>query len=54
MTDRFRAIDLVRLGVAALGGKEAVGGPMLAQGGGPDGSQADAAIQAARDALASA
>ena len=54
MTDRFSAVDLVRKGVEALGGKGGGGRPDMAQGGGPDGSQADAAIQAVRDALVSA
>ena len=54
LTGRFSAVDLVRLGVSALGGKGGGGRPDMAQGGGPDGSQADAAIQAVRDALVSA
>ena len=54
LTGRFSAVDLVRLGVSALGGMGGGGRPDMAQGGGPDGSQADAAIQAVRDALVSA
>ncbi len=51
LTDRFSAVDLVRRGVEALGGKGGGGRPDMAQGGGPDGSQADAAIAAVREAL---
>ncbi|WP_340264080.1 alanine--tRNA ligase [Sphingobium mellinum] len=46
------AVDLVRAGVEALGGKGGGGRPDMAQGGGPDGDKADAAIQAVRSALA--
>ena len=52
LTDRFDAVALVRLGVEALGGKGGGGRPDMAQGGGPDGSKADAAIEAVRAALA--
>jgi alanyl-tRNA synthetase len=45
------AIDLVRRAVAELGGQGGGGRPDMAQGGGPDGSKATAAIQAVRDAL---
>ena len=51
LTGRFSAVDLVRKGVEALGGKGGGGRPDMAQGGGPDGSQADAAIAAVREAL---
>jgi len=54
LTDRFNAVDLVRAGVEALGGKGGGGRPDMAQGGGPDGSKADAAIAAVKDLLASA
>ncbi|MBI3707988.1 MAG: alanine--tRNA ligase [Proteobacteria bacterium] len=40
------AVDLVRIGVEKLGGKGGGGRPDMAQGGGPDASQADAAIAA--------
>ena len=43
LTDRFSAVDLVRAGVAELGGK-----------GGPDASKAEAALDAVRHALAEA
>ena len=46
------AVDLVRAGVEALGGKGGGGRPDMAQGGGPDGDKADAAIAAIRDVLA--
>ena len=37
LTDRISAVDLVRLGSEALGGKGGGGRPDLAQAGGPDG-----------------
>jgi alanyl-tRNA synthetase len=40
------AVDLVRIGVEKLGGKGGGGRPDMAQGGGPDASQADAALAA--------
>ncbi|MDF0541062.1 alanine--tRNA ligase [Sphingobium sp. H39-3-25] len=46
------AVDLVRAGVEALGGKGGGGRPDMAQGGGPDGDKADAAIAAVKAALA--
>jgi alanyl-tRNA synthetase len=48
LTSRFSAVDFVREGVAALGGQGGGGKPDMAQGGGPDASQADAAIAAVR------
>tara|TARA_R110000782_G_scaffold78276_8_gene155554 strand:- start:220065 stop:222716 length:2652 start_codon:yes stop_codon:yes gene_type:complete len=45
---RFSAVDLVRAGVEALGGKGGGGRPDMAQGGGPDGAQAQAALDAVR------
>lgn len=51
LTDRLSAVDLVRLASAALGGKGGGGRPDMAQAGGPDGSQADAAIAAVEAAL---
>ena len=51
LTDRFSAVDLVRKGVEALGGKGGGGRPDMAQGGGPDGSHADAAIAAVRESI---
>ncbi|MBX7457221.1 alanine--tRNA ligase [Qipengyuania sp. 1NDH17] len=52
LTDRFSAVDFVRAGVEALGGKGGGGRPDMAQGGGPDGSKADDAIAAVREVLA--
>ncbi|MGS1017691.1 alanine--tRNA ligase [Allosphingosinicella humi] len=45
------AIDLVRKAVAELGGQGGGGRPDMAQGGGPDGSKAEAALSALRAAL---
>jgi alanyl-tRNA synthetase len=53
LTSRFNAVDLVRAGVAALGGQGGGGRPDMAQGGGPDGARADEAIAAVKAALAS-
>ena len=52
LTGRFDAIVLVRKGVEALGGKGGGGRADMAQGGGPDGAQADAAIAAVKAAMA--
>ncbi len=52
LTGRFSAVDLVRIASAALGGKGGGGRPDMAQAGGPDGAQADAAIAAVKSALA--
>ncbi len=51
LTARVSAVDLVRAGVEAVGGKGGGGRPDMAQGGGPDGSKADAALDAIRNAL---
>ncbi len=45
------AVDLVRAGVEALGGKGGGGRPDMAQGGGPDGSRAAEALAAVRAVL---
>jgi alanyl-tRNA synthetase len=52
LTTRFSAVDLVRAASAAVGGKGGGGRPDLAQAGGPDAAQADAALDAVRSALA--
>ncbi|MBT8431226.1 MAG: alanine--tRNA ligase [Altererythrobacter sp.] len=52
LTDRFSAVDLVRVGVETLGGKGGGGRPDMAQGGGPDGSKGEDAIAAVRAAIA--
>ncbi|MTI11253.1 alanine--tRNA ligase [Curvivirga aplysinae] len=46
LTEKFSAVDLVRLGSAAMGGKGGGGRPDMAQAGGPDGNAADAAVSA--------
>ena len=46
------AVDLVRLGAAALGGKGGGGRPDMAQAGGPDGARAPDALAAIAEALA--
>ncbi len=48
LTAELSAVDLVRAAVAELGGKGGGGRPDLAQGGGKDASNAEAAIAAAR------
>ena len=47
----FNAVDLVRSGAAALGGKGGGGRPDMAQAGGPDGGKADAALSAVEEAI---
>jgi alanyl-tRNA synthetase len=51
LTARFSAVDLVRKGAEALGGKGGGGRPDMAQAGGPDGSKAEAALKAIEGAL---
>lgn len=48
LTGRLSAVDLVKSAVAELGGKGGGGRPDLAQGGGKDAANADAAIAAAK------
>ncbi|MFB2552108.1 alanine--tRNA ligase [Ensifer soli] len=52
LTARFSAVDLVRVASAALGGKGGGGRADMAQAGGPDGSRAEAAIEAVAAAIA--
>ncbi|WDF71093.1 alanine--tRNA ligase [Novosphingobium sp. KACC 22771] len=52
LTATVSAVDLVRAGVAALGGKGGGGRPDMAQGGGPDGSKAAEAIAAVKAVIA--
>ena len=52
LVERFNAVDLVRKGAEALGGKGGGGRPDMAQAGGPDASKADAALAAIEAALA--
>jgi alanyl-tRNA synthetase len=51
LTERFNAVDLVRKGAEVLGGKGGGGRPDMAQAGGPDGSKAQAALEAIEAAL---
>jgi alanyl-tRNA synthetase len=51
LTGRFNAVDLVRKGAEALGGKGGGGRPDMAQAGGPDGSKANDALKAIEAAL---
>ncbi len=53
LKDRLSAVDLVRAGSAAVGGKGGGGRPDFAQAGGPDGARADDALAAIRDHLRS-
>ncbi len=53
LTGTISAVDLVRAGVEALGGKGGGGRPDMAQGGGPEADKAGAAIDAVKAALAS-
>ena len=52
LTGRFDAVDLVRVGAAALGGKGGGGRPDMAQAGGPDGAAAGTALAKIEEALA--
>ncbi|WP_338468024.1 alanine--tRNA ligase [Novosphingobium sp. ZN18A2] len=52
LTGKVSAVDLVRAGVEALGGKGGGGRPDMAQGGGPDGARGAEAIAAVKAALA--
>ncbi|MGF1641716.1 MAG: DHHA1 domain-containing protein, partial [Rhodospirillales bacterium] len=54
LTARISAVDLVRIGAAALGGKGGGGRPDMAQAGGPDAARAQAAVDAIENALAGA
>jgi alanyl-tRNA synthetase len=51
LIDVRSAVDLVRKAVEAVGGQGGGGRPDMAQGGGPDGSKAEAALEAVRNAL---
>jgi alanyl-tRNA synthetase len=51
LTARFNAVDLVKKGAEALGGKGGGGRPDMAQAGGPDGAKAEAALAAVEAAL---
>jgi alanyl-tRNA synthetase len=51
LTDRYDAVSLVRVASEKLGGKGGGGRPDMAQAGGPDGSKANAAVEAVKQAL---
>ena len=51
LTDRVDAVELVRLGAEALGGKGGGGRPDMAQAGGPEAARAEAALAAVEQAL---
>jgi alanyl-tRNA synthetase len=48
LVKRFNAVEMLRKAVEAVGGKGGGGRPDMAQGGGPDGSKLDAALEAVR------
>ncbi|NQV22200.1 MAG: alanine--tRNA ligase, partial [Rhodospirillales bacterium] len=52
MIDKYDAVELIRIGAAAIGGKGGGGRPDMAQAGGPDGDKADEALSAIKDAIA--
>jgi alanyl-tRNA synthetase len=51
LTDRFDAVELVRLGAEVLGGKGGGGRPDMAQAGGPEVDHAERALAAVEQAL---
>ena len=51
LTSGFNAVDLVKVGVAALGGQGGGGRPDMAQAGGPDASRANEALAAIERAI---
>lgn len=53
LTEKFSAVDLVRIGSEALGGKGGGGRPDMAQAGGPDAGKATEAVDRIRQALVS-
>jgi alanyl-tRNA synthetase len=52
LIERFNAVELVRCGAEARGGRGGGGRPDMAQAGGPDGQKAEAALAAVEAALA--
>ncbi len=52
LSTRFNAVELVRVGAEAMGGKGGGGRPDMAQAGGPDASRAEAALAAIEAAVA--
>jgi alanyl-tRNA synthetase len=51
LTERFDAVELVRAGAEALGGKGGGGRPDMAQAGGPEADRAEAALAAIEQVL---
>ncbi|MBT5941423.1 MAG: hypothetical protein HOG95_15945, partial [Rhodospirillaceae bacterium] len=51
LAEKLSAVDLVKVGSAAVGGKGGGGRPDMAQAGGPDGGNAAAAINAIEEAI---
>jgi alanyl-tRNA synthetase len=51
LTQRYNAIELVKIGAEALGGKGGGGRPDMAQAGGADGGKAEAALAAVAEAV---
>ncbi len=51
LKDRLSAVDLVRVGAEAVGGKGGGGRPDMAQAGGPDGAKAGEAIKSIEQAI---
>ena len=51
MVKRFNAVEMLKKAVEAVGGKGGGGRPDMAQGGGPDGTKLDAALDAVRMAM---
>jgi len=51
LTEKVSAVDLVRVGSEALGGKGGGGRPDMAQAGGPNGADGQQALDAIRDAI---
>ena len=54
LIEKLSAVDLVRVGAEAIGGKGGGGRPDMAQAGGPDGDRADDAISAIEAAVEAA
>ena len=54
LTDRLDAVDLVKTGASAMGGKGGGGRPDMAQGGGVDPAKGEAALEAIAEAIAKA
>ena len=51
LTAKLSAVDLVKVGSAALGGQGGGGRPDMAQAGGPDGARANEALAAIERAI---